>query len=133
MKEEIEALFDAPCWIIDILPYRVPADSPGQYFDVEQYFLSEPERTDLRERHIRTVLKLACYRDIRMEEDLETVPPPEAIAEAVRSQRTLLRIGDALLVSDPGDTYLTLYAPDPELLALMKVLAPAEGLFVWQA
>ena len=38
----IEELLNTPYWIIDILPYQVPKDSPGQYFAIEDYFLKEP-------------------------------------------------------------------------------------------
>ena len=35
----IEELLEKPYWIIDILPKRVPKDSPGQYFTIEGFFL----------------------------------------------------------------------------------------------
>ena len=43
-----------------------------------------------------------------------------------------IRIGNALIVSDPDDTYLTVYNPDETLLALIGRTAAGEGLFVWQ-
>ena len=38
---DIDKLLNSEYWIIDILPKRVPEDSPGQYFAVENHFLSE--------------------------------------------------------------------------------------------
>ena len=43
----IDDLLQTPYWIIDILPMQVPADSPGQFFAVERYYLAE-ERMALR-------------------------------------------------------------------------------------
>lgn len=31
-EDRIEALLNTTYWIIDILPFQVPKDSPGQYF-----------------------------------------------------------------------------------------------------
>ena len=47
-QEKIEEMLEKPYWIVDILPERVPADSPGRYFDVEQYYLDESRITELR-------------------------------------------------------------------------------------
>ena len=47
-------------------------------------------------------------------------------------REVLLLFDDALITSDPEDTYLTLYHPDARLLALVRTLAGSEGLFVWQ-
>ena len=41
-------------------------------------------------------------------------------------------IDDAMIVSEPDDTYLTLYHPDDELLELVRTIAAGEGLYVWQ-
>ena len=38
-EARVEALLEKPCWVLDFLPQRVPADSPGQYFAVEAYLL----------------------------------------------------------------------------------------------
>ena len=39
--DRIEELLNKPYWIIDVLPERVPENSPGRYFAVEDYFLKE--------------------------------------------------------------------------------------------
>ena len=43
-QENIEEMLEKPYWIVDILPERVPKDSPGRYFAIEQYFLEESRR-----------------------------------------------------------------------------------------
>ncbi|WP_408070716.1 hypothetical protein [Butyrivibrio sp. JL13D10] len=35
METKVEELLQKQYWIIDILPEWVPADSPGQYFEIE--------------------------------------------------------------------------------------------------
>ncbi len=41
-------------------------------------------------------------------------------------------LNDAMILSEPGDTYMTLFNPDAELLGLIKGLASSENLFVWE-
>ena len=41
-------------------------------------------------------------------------------------------IDEALLVSEPDETHLTLYNANDGILELARLLAQAEGLFVWQ-
>lgn len=35
-----------------------------------------------------------------------------------------------MILSEPDDTYMTLFNPDDELLELVKLIASGEGLFV---
>ncbi len=80
MKRSIEKLLQTPYWIIDILPAQVPAESAGQFFAVEKYFL-EPERIrEIKQKHINLVLKLNCYRSISIDEETTANPSPERIA-----------------------------------------------------
>ena len=58
--DKIDELLQTPCWIIDILPAQVPAESAGQYFAVEKYFLKE-QLAEIKQKHINVILKLNCY------------------------------------------------------------------------
>lgn len=131
--DRIEALLEQPYWVIDLLPQQLPANSPGQYFEIERYYLAEPQLSRIKQKHIDLVLKLNCYRDISLDAETAMNPPPEWIAAAIQERHTCILIDDALLVSAPDDTTLTLYNPDEALLSLTKALAGGEGLFVWQA
>ncbi len=124
-----EKLLKKAYWIIDILPMQVPKDSPGQYFAVEKYFLKE-QTAVIRQKHINLVLKLNCYRDIEL--DGEKNPNPVRISEAIRERETYIMIGEALILSEPDDAYMTIFNPDQELLGLVRDIASAEGLFVWK-
>ena len=130
MRKTNEELLQEEYWIIDILPMQVPAGSPGRYFTVEEYFLSEPRRTAIKQKHVRLILKLNCYRKIIMDDASE--PSPEETEEAVFSRYVSIRIDDCLITSAPDETYLTLYHPDEELLKLVRAIAAGEGLYVWQ-
>ena len=44
----------------------------------------------------------------------------------------LIDDGEALITASGGDTNLTLYNPSPVLLELVRQLATAAGLFLWQ-
>ena len=132
MGKTIEELLQTPYWIIDILPKQVPKDSPGQYFPIEDYFLRGDTLAAIKQKHLNLILKLNCYRDVSLDEDEALNPPPEQIADTVFRRYTYIRMADAMLLSEPDDTHMTLFNPDEELLDLVKALAAGEGLFVWQ-
>ena len=132
MEKTIDELLQSPCWIIDILPKQVPKDGPGQYFAIEKYYFQEDRLAEIREKHIRLVLKLNCYIDISLDEEPDINPPPERIADDMRNRPLYIMAGDAMILSDPDETYLTVYHPDPDMLELIGKIAQSEGLFVWQ-
>ena len=132
MNMTIDELLETPYWIIDILPKQVPKDSPGQYFAVEEYYLSKKQIAEVKNRHIGLVLKLNCYRDLSLDEETEINPPPGRIAEEMHKRHLCILTGDSMILSEPDDLSMTLYHPDEELLELVRVLAAGEGLYVWQ-
>lgn len=125
----IDELLETPYWIIDILPKRVPKDSPGQYFSIEDYFLDE-QLAAIKQKHINLVLKLNCYIDVSIENT--TNPTPSQIAKLMKKQYIYILLGNAMILSEPDDTHLTLFNPDEQLLELVKDLAISEGLYVWK-
>ena len=129
METRIEKLLEMPYRIIDILPGQVPADSPGQYFAVEKYLMTH-QSSAIRQKHIHTILKINCYYDISIDGILN--PPPEQIRETMTNHRTCILLEDSMILSDPDETYMTLYHPDEPLLALVEKIAASEGLFVWK-
>ena len=132
MHHNIEELLQRPYWIIDILPSQVPQDSPGQYFAVEKYFLQGSRLAEIKQKHIRLMLKLNCYRDISIDEQAEINPPPERIAEEMLQRHLFIMVGESMILSEPDDTHLSVFNPDSQLLELLGQLASGEGLFVWK-
>ncbi|MBR0464511.1 MAG: hypothetical protein IJJ23_09055 [Clostridia bacterium] len=53
-------------------------------------------------------------------------------AETMMRRRVFIMIGEAMILSDPDDTYLTLFNPDEALIDLARAIAGGEGLFVWK-
>ena len=137
--EKIDALLEKPYWLIDLLPKQVPASSHGQYFEIEQHFLSQLDT--LCQKFFAILVKLNCYFDIQANfngEDWTLNPTPENLESLMNSAVTLhspiyILIGseDALVTFSGDDHYMTLYNPDTELLELVRLLASSEGLFVW--
>lgn len=127
-----EELFETPYRIIDILPRQVEADAPGQYFAIEQYYLEPSRQARIKRKHLDLILKLNCYFSISLDGAETENPPPKRIEEAVMTRRACIRIGDAMIVSEPDELYLTLYHPDDKLLESVQTLSAGEGLFVWQ-
>lgn len=142
----IDELLEKTYWIVDILPKQVPKDSAGQYFAIEEYYLKEPQLSVLRQKLARIILKLNCYYDIYVINNFEG----EGIESAIRNpspddlnnmfvgkyaiNRICLLIGgvDTLIVSNKDDTYLTVYGPTAQLLNMIRLLAQAEGMYVWK-
>lgn len=134
-------LLEKQCYVIDFLPKQVPKDADGQFFKIENYLLNNYERYGLRDRFIRTILKLMCYYRITVHwgQWLEQAAP-ELIAEIVDTimenhsgyLNMLLPDKNALLIFEWDCLNLTLYNPDTELIELAEQLARSEGLFCWR-
>ena len=130
MSRTIEELLNTPFWIIDILPKQVPPDSTGQYFAVERY-LRETQLSEIKRKHVNMILKLNCYRDISLDEEGIINPPPDQIRDVMYKRYVNILVDDAMIISEPEDTHMTIFNPDDELLTLVRELALNEGLFVW--
>ena len=126
----IEELLETPYHIIEILPEQVKADSPGQYFAVERYWLEPSRLSTVKRKHVDLVLKLNCYRAVSLDEETEPNPDPERIAEAIMARCVCIRIGDTLITSAPDDLYLTVYNADEALLKPLETLCRGEGLYL---
>ena len=64
--ERIEELLDSPYCVIDFLPYQVPARSAGQFFAVEELYLSKSHYPELLHRFADILLKLNCFYDFKV-------------------------------------------------------------------
>ena len=140
---DIEMIMERPYWVIDILPKRVPENSEGQYFKVEQYYLTEPYITALREKFLEIILKLSCYYAINISTDcgdnwIDT-PDPDTLEKNImncvgaNSLYISTSSPECLITIDGCDTYMTVYDPDNELIDILKPLTDAAGLFMWRA
>ena len=128
----IEELLQTPCWVVDFLPQQVPANSAGQYFAVEKYYLEKERMAVIKQKHIDLVLKLNCYCDIYLDDEAEKNPAPERIARKIAQRHLCIRTGDALIMSEPDEPCLSVFNPDETLLGLLRLLAAGEGLYIWQ-
>ncbi len=137
----VERLLEAPYWVIDFLPRQVPKDSGGQFFAVEKYYLEGARYERLCHQFADVLLKLNCYYDMLVSLDGgdEWLSPDPGMLEKwlTSSLRhgdmyALIEAEDALITARGGDIYMTLYNPSPALLDLVRQLASAAGLFLWQ-
>ena len=138
----VERLLEAPCWVVDFLPWQVPENSRGQFFAVEQYYLQEPQHGHLCRQFADVLLKLNCYHDLLVNRGVEDVwvnnPKPETLAlwvtESLHNGHLCILVddGESLITVSGGDTHITLYNPSTELLQLVQQLSTAAGLFLWQ-
>lgn len=143
----ISRLLEEPYWIIDLLPGQVPAGARGQYSAVEKYFRQTDRLTRLYRKYAELLLKLNCYCDMVVSlnscETQEINPDPEDFVQSVsalaapdgaeggRFLRALFPAEEVMVDLDPGDTYATIYDPNENLLGMIRMLAAADGLFVW--
>ena len=139
--EITEQLLLQPYWVVDFLPCQVPEQGRGQFFAVEQYFLTGERHERLCCQLADVVLKLNCYHDLTGNhggDDWVKTPEPETMAawltDALHHGHLCALIDDstALITASGGDTHLTLYNPSPDLLHLAGQLATAAGLYLWQ-
>ena len=108
----------------------MPKDSPGQYFAVEDYFLQDDQIEEIKQKHINLILKLNCYRDISIADESVTNPLPKHVAEEMKKRYLYIMTGESMILSEPDDTHLTVFNPDPQLLELIRQIAFSEGLYV---
>ena len=136
----IEDLLQQPYWVIDFLPFQVPSDSRGQFFNVEQYYLNEARMKSFRQQMTDVLLKLNCYDGFHVVSGkgfhYEHNPSPEKTASLIATPEysimILLETEPALITLDRDDLHATIYHPSEKLLSLLKPLASAHGLFVWK-
>lgn len=141
-KTMIDELLEQPYWIVDILPVQVPAYSQGKYAEFEQYYLQEPQLSQLRRKYLALLLKLNCYYDLSASIDggdhWTKNPKPQLMEswlvhdENIRVLHVMMAEQNTLLVMDFCDTYMTVYHPQKEALQTLGTLADSEGLFIWQ-
>jgi len=139
--EKLESLLDRQYWVVDMLPKQVPANSEGQYFKIEQYYLESPRKEILVEKYASILIKLNCYYDFEVwfDEEWQSNPSPHCLSECLlkcdalnRPLFVLLDSTDALFSLDGGETSMTIYNPNDSLLELLGALASSEGLFLWK-
>lgn len=137
LDARIEELLEKPCWVIDGLPERVPADSAGQYSALEEAF----HTPELFSKFANILLKLNCYYDLHVNYRGEWVKNPSAadlsawLNDVFQTQGRILILAspeEALFTLNGDDNYMTMYDPDAVLLERTARIAGAEGLFVWK-
>ena len=139
---EIEDYLEKPYWVIDILPKQVPANSRGQYFEIEKYYLEQPQLDIIYKKFTDILLKLNCYEDMDFSSDGEkwkTNPHPQEIKAAMMqcmADKQMLYIDmksiDVMIIVSGDDTYMTVYHPTTVILELLGSIAASEGLFLWK-
>lgn len=139
MMVDIEHLLTKPYWIIDILPKQVPANSGGQYFTIEKYFLSPPHVDAIYHRFANVLLKLNCYVDIIVfkvnGETWVENPAPDDLKLMVLERKPLfvvLKQSQAILSITGDDHNMTVYGADEETLQFLSTITASEGLYVWK-
>ena len=86
------------------------------------------------------VLGLNCYHDLTVNRGDEWVKNPEPevlvawLTETLQHGHlcALIDDGDSLITASGGDINITLYNPSPALLELVRQVATAAGLHLWQ-
>jgi len=123
-----------------MLPQRVPERSRGQFFAVENYYLSGPCHERLCRQFGDVLLKLNCYHDLLVNhggDEWVSNPAPETLVQWLAEEMdcghfyALVDDGDALITIFGGDTHMSLYGASPQLLQLVKTLATAAGIYLW--
>jgi hypothetical protein len=85
---------------------------------------------EIKKKHINVILKLNCYMDVSIDEEVN--PAPERIRDTMSEQPAYIMIGDAMILSEPDNLYMTVYNPDDSLLESLREISASEGMFVWK-
>jgi len=143
MMDFMEKLLDGPYRVVDILPEQVPANAPGQFFSIEQYFLQPERLAMLRRKFAEILLKLNCYYDMEVSSDncstWEQNPDPEVFVRSVEGiagnifLRAVFPAEEIMFDLQSCDIYMTVYGQDQGLLGKLNAIAAAEGLYVRQS
>lgn len=136
----VEALLEKPCWVVDFLPEQVPPNSAGRFFAVEKYYLQQPLLADLHRRFADILLKLNCYSDFLVSfpdaDQQVSNPAPDLLSSWIHSGEKDLCIvlpgENALITLNRDDTCMSVFNPPEPLLNRLRLLAAANGLFLWQ-
>ena len=134
----IDDYLEKPYWLSDILPKQVPANSRGQYFKIERYWLEQPQFSRICRKFASLLMKLNCYYGIAVADASGAVPvclQPESLEKMLTGGDAVYMVMDsenAMIGFNGDDHYMTLYNPSKELLELVSLLANSEGLFVWK-
>ena len=147
---EIDALQEGACYVLDIFPQQVPADSKN-FSAVENFLLKGKTLPRYAERVGIIIFKLLCYEEADMllvdagEDDwfkpysqvnLAQIPL-EQLATLIKAVITresgtidvLFRPSNTL-ISIEGAFQTSVYHADPAMLRRIALLAQAEGLFI---
>lgn len=136
--QQVEALLQQPCHIIDYLPRRVPESAGGYCFSVERYFLERKRLRNTAESFTRIILKTLCYFDfaVYVEKWLDKSDChilAKAIAKVVIRKKGTIHIlfptQNTLLEIIGGDFYMTAYNCTDDIAQTLRLLAASEGLF----
>ena len=134
----IDDYLEKPYWLIDILPKQVPANSRGQYFKMEKYWLQQPQFGMIRRKFASLLMKLNCYYEVSIADASGAVSvslQPESLEKMLTGGDIVYMVMDSengMIGFSGDDHYMTLYNPSEELLELVSLLASSEGLFVWK-
>ena len=138
---QMELLLNKPYFVIDFLPQQVLQTSQGRFYEVEQYFLSNPEIKNHALKIRRIILKLHCYFrfDIYCKkwfDNLEIKQLAKMVDDIVIRKKgdiyILLAGEDCMLHIEGGVLNLTVYNPNARLQQLLSALALSENLFWWR-
>ena len=131
---DIDALLERTYWVIDFLPYQVPAGCEGQFFKIEDYYLKPSRMECLQRKFLTVILKLNCYYPIKVAAGDQWIDNPDLvyIQDQINGRGLDVLIGDTLIQYSRDDTHMTVYTPTENLLELVRILAQSEGLFVWK-
>lgn len=138
LLEKVDELLEKDWDILDFLPVTVPRDCGGNYFEIEEYFLTERNK-EFASQVTEFLLKLNCYVDFVVVTDKAPLlnPSPRNLVKKVKKcykskelhLNILLENRESLLVCHPHFLHLALYAPSAYLADLCRALCQGQGFY----
>lgn len=135
--KEIEALLEKPYFIVDFLPEQVPESSSGNFFEIEQYFLSD-DIDNIADKIARIIMKLWCYYQIEVYSNnklcnIKCSELPKLIQRTIAKPNNhvniLIPVEKTLIHVKSDALDLTVFNPSGDVQRIMSALVVSEGLF----
>ena len=140
MNDDFNEVMKQSCWIIDIMPKRVPEAFYLQYQSTAAYFKDHSRFIDILRRFAQVLIKLNCYYEISVQigfHDVEYLnPEPDFLTEQfLKGQRIQVLIHETktLIDYDYDDLWMSVFSADQDTLELIRCISASEGFCFWKA
>lgn len=142
VRYDVEALYEAAYWLVDVFPSQLPESEPEKYLTIERELLSPAKLKALYGRFAEVFSDISrrflSSQYIYPEDNWTNNPDDSQISREIQKHRRVgsvqlfLPTESTLLTLNAEDLYITVYQPSKTVLNLLNNAANKRGLFLRQ-